>query len=69
MKKSKKSKKKDSLDLSKENILITSIIIGVLLLSFGIYLIGVEFGSIGKNLIIFGSLLLYISTIVLAFIL
>lgn len=63
----KKIKKIRALKRSWESILMYTIIISILLLSLGIYLIGIKFGSIGKSFIVAGSSLFYIATIVLAF--
>jgi len=54
--------------LGKENIVFLSMLLGVILLSIGIYLIGIKAGSIGKTFAILGSLLLYVSVVSLVFI-
>jgi len=50
------------------NILFYSIIIGITLLSLGVYLLGSDINrSIGRNMIILGSGIFYISVIVFVF--
>lgn len=51
---------------TKENVLIITTVLGVVLLSFGILLIKI-FPSFATNLIIVGSFLFYISIIALVF--
>lgn len=60
--------KKQRTKLNLENILIITCIIGLVLISFGIYLIGSRtFPDLGTNILIIGSGIFYFSTILLAF--
>jgi len=56
--------------LNLENILFYSIILGVLLLSVGVYVMGSDLNRpIGRNIIILGSGIFYIGIIIFIFLL
>jgi hypothetical protein len=57
-----------NIKLNRENMIFFGILIGIILLSIGIYLIGIKAGDIGKLFTIFGSLLFYASVVSLVFI-
>lgn len=61
-----KDKKRVGLFKSWLDFLTFSLILGVLLLSLGVYLVGINFPN-GNIVLTIGSLIVYITTIILAF--